>query len=69
MTLEQWMKENHHDDATFGDLVGRDRSQISRIRRGKSTPPDDLKILIAEKTAGAIPVTAWFPALPETRVA
>lgn len=62
MTLEQWMADNNLDDKSFGLLVGRDRSQIYRIRKGKSRPSDDLKQTIAEKTGGAVPLTAWFQA-------
>jgi hypothetical protein len=59
-TLHEWMDANGHDDKSFGALVGRDRSQIYRIRNGTSRPSDDLKVIIAEKTAGAVPVDVWF---------
>jgi len=60
MTLQEWMDANGHDDKTFGALVGRDRSQIFRIRKGDSRPSDELKMEIARKTEGAVPLEAWF---------
>lgn len=70
MTLQEWMDEHGHDDVKFGELVGRDRSQIYRIRKGLSRPSDDLKLVIAEKTDGAVPPAAWFPeALTQDRAA
>lgn len=68
-TLEQWMKDNGHDDRSFGALVGRDRSQIFRIRRGDSRPSDELKATIAEKTGGAVPVETWFRPIEQAKVA
>lgn len=54
------MDANGHDDVKFGALVGRDRSQIYRIRKGHSRPSDELKAAIADKTSGAVPVETWF---------
>lgn len=54
------MDANGHDDKTFGALVGRDRSQIYRIRNGQSRPSDELKAVIADKTGGGVPVEEWF---------
>ena len=63
------MIANGLDDKSFGKLVGRNRSQIYRIRNGQSRPSDELKALIAKKTKGAVPVESWFPALPKARAA
>ena len=69
MTLDDWMKANGHDDKSFGALVGRDRSQIYRIRNRASRPSDDLKQKIAEVTGGAIPIETWFSQPPTEQAA
>ena len=48
------------DDEAFAALVGRDRSQISRVRRGKSRPSDDLKAEIVRATGNQVPLESWF---------
>jgi len=42
MTLSDWMSHKGLDDASLGELVGRDRTRISRIRRGLSLPSFEL---------------------------
>jgi hypothetical protein len=69
MKLQAWMDANGHDDNAFGALVGRDRSQIYRIRKGLSRPSDELKVTIAEKTAGAVPIDEWFDAVAQDEAA
>lgn len=63
------MAANGHDDNTFGALVGRDRSQIYRIRKGTSRPSDELKALIAQKTGGEVPPAVWFEGLGQDQAA
>lgn len=63
------MDANEQDDKTFGLLVGRDRSQIYRIRNGTSRPSDELKAIIADKTAGEVPVDVWFNGAPKAQAA
>jgi hypothetical protein len=69
MTLQEWMEANGHDDVKFGQLVGRNRSQIYRIRNGLSRPSDHLKLVIADKTGGAVPIEAWFAAPAKAKAA
>lgn len=63
------MAAHDHDDVSFGALVGRDRSQIYRIRNGGSRPSDALKVKISEVTKGAVPPEAWFRDVPEQAAA
>lgn len=63
------MADNGHDDNSFGALVGRDRSQIYRIRKGQSRPSDELKASIAEKTEGGVPLEVWFAPAHQERAA
>ena len=63
------MADNGHDDNSFGALVGRDRSQIYRIRKGRSRPSDDLKATIAQTTGGAVPLETWFTPPVQDRAA
>lgn len=63
------MTANGQDDKSFAKLVGRNRSQIYRIRKGHSQPSDELKVTIAKKTNGAVPLEVWFPKIPQRRAA
>lgn len=52
--LGRWMIANQQDDETFAKLVGSDRTNVSRIRRGKQRPSWDLAAKIHEATKGAV---------------
>lgn len=59
MTLQDWMKSQGLDDAALAERVGiLSRSQISRIRRGKSKPKAEAAKLLAEITE--IPVASFL---------
>ena len=62
MTLQQWMDERALKDEPMAKLIGGvTRSQISRIRRGVSTPQIPLANRLQELTG--IPATSFFPSL------
>lgn len=46
-------------DADFGARIGRDRSMVSKLRRGMLRPTLDLAATIERETAGAVPIKAW----------
>lgn len=57
--LETYMKKAGIGDADFAARVGRDRSMISKVRRGRTRPTLDLAALIETETGGAVPMQAW----------
>ena len=53
--------EPDRTDAQWADLFGISRSHFTEIRNGTAFPSKSLMVRIAEKTAGRVPVIAWFP--------
>ena len=47
-------------DADFAVAIGRDRSIVSKIRRGVNRPTLDLAAVIEAETKGAVPMQAWI---------
>ncbi len=54
MTLQEFMTANDLDDVTFGALVGKDRSTVSRWRRGETKPSWNEFPLISRVTKGRV---------------
>ena len=60
--LDRWMTDNEWDDAKMAEAIGRDRSQVSRIRRGLSGASKDTALKLATITG-----IAWHHFIePET---
>jgi hypothetical protein len=59
MTFADWLTKQGLDDAAAGRLFARDRSHISKLRRGKQRPSYDLMLLIAKVSKGAVGLETW----------
>lgn len=53
------MEREGIDDPTFASMIGRDRSIVSKLRRGIITPTLDIAAKIERITSGAVPMQAW----------
>jgi DNA-binding transcriptional regulator YdaS (Cro superfamily) len=49
-------------DADFAALIGRDRTMVSKLRRGILRPTLDVAAAIEAATEGAVPMQAWVVA-------
>lgn len=67
--LGTWMSDNGKRDEDLAPLLGRDRSVVSRLRRGELRPTHELMEKIAEVTGGKVLPNDWFDTLPAKRVA
>ena len=54
MTLQEFMEREKLDDAAFGALVGKDRSVVSRWRRGLTRPDWPMLPVIEKATRGDV---------------
>lgn len=54
MKLTAYLEEHDLSDADFGALIGKDRTTVSRIRRGVLMPTPELMRVIMDVTAGAV---------------
>lgn len=57
--LALYMAQKQITDAQMAQMVKRDRSIISKIRRGQMRPSLEMAGLIEEVTNGAVPMQAW----------
>lgn len=57
--LDVYMKERAVGDAEFAVLIARDRSMVSKLRRGVVRPTLDVAAAIESATQGAVPMQAW----------
>jgi hypothetical protein len=57
--LDSYLTDNKIKEADFGPLIGRDRSMVSKLRRGIVRPSIDLADVIERVTGGAVPLKAW----------
>lgn len=64
--LDAYLTDRKIKDADFAPLIGRDRSMVSKLRRGIVRPTIDLADAIERATDGAVPMKAWVepPAEP-----
>jgi DNA-binding transcriptional regulator YdaS (Cro superfamily) len=60
--LDAYMKKQDVGDAAFAALIKRDRSMVSKLRRGVVRPTIDLAAAIETATDGAVPMQAWATA-------
>ena len=64
MRLQQFFDEQELDDASFAELVGVDRSTISRVRRGEFFPSWKLAAKIRSATGGKVTADDFLRAEP-----
>lgn len=57
--LDTYLKKAGIGDADFGARISRDRSMVSKLRRGVLRPTLDLAAAIEAQTGGAVPMQAW----------
>jgi len=57
--LDDYMKREKVSDADLSAEIGRDRSIVSRLRRGKITPTLEIAAAIEKATDGRVPMASW----------
>lgn len=67
--LDTYLKQSAIGDADFAGLIGRDRSMVSKLRRGVVRPTLDVAAAIERSTDGAVPMQAWADSSPEQAAA
>jgi hypothetical protein len=65
MQLSAYMAANGLNDQGMADLLGCDRSYVTKLRRPNAAPAPPMMALIAEKTDGSVLPNDWFPSLQE----
>jgi len=58
--LADWMRRNGVRDNDIAKVVGRDRSIVSRIRRGELVPTLSVAVAIERLTGGEVPTHSWI---------
>lgn len=58
------MRQAGMDDAAFGEMIGKDRTTVSRIRRGVLRPTLDVAASIEAATNGAVTMNSWIETSP-----
>lgn len=51
MKLQTYMTKKRLDDTAFGEIIGKDRTMVSKYRRGKVVPPLEIIAKIEDATA------------------
>lgn len=57
--LDVYMKREKVSDADLSAKINRDRSIVSRLRRGKITPTLEIAAAIEKATKGRVPMASW----------
>jgi DNA-binding transcriptional regulator YdaS (Cro superfamily) len=57
--LQTYMKKQKVGDAALAALINRDRSMVSKLRRGVVRPTLDVAAAIETATEGGVPMQAW----------
>lgn len=57
--LDNYMKQEKVSDADLSATIGRDRSIVSRLRRGKITPTLEIAAAIEKATKGHVTMASW----------
>jgi transcriptional regulator with XRE-family HTH domain len=67
MSLADWMTANGLDDETLAEKANVTRATISRLRRGKQKPGDQLAATLFSLTGGQVTPNDFYdlPELPE----
>lgn len=58
--LDAYLRDAEIGDADFAPLIGRDRSMVSKLRRGIVRPTLDLAAVIERVTEGRVPMHSWI---------
>lgn len=61
MKLAEYLSLSGLSDAQFANLIGRDRTSVSRLRRGETRPDWDTMQEIARHTKGAVTPNDFLP--------
>lgn len=68
--LDTYLKREKIGDAEFAPLIERDRSMVSKLRRGIVRPTIDLADAIEKATGGEVPMKSWVqPEQPQQAAA
>jgi plasmid maintenance system antidote protein VapI len=65
MTLEQFMRETGTSDTALAQAIGRDRTFVSRLRRGLVKPSLDTAVAIERFSDGAVRAGDFIPLAPQ----
>ena len=57
--LQDYMDRQKISDADISAKIGRDRTIVSRIRRGKMLPSLEIAAAIERATKGKVPMKSW----------
>jgi transcriptional regulator with XRE-family HTH domain len=68
-TLAQWMRANDLGDAQVAEMVGFDRSTISRVRRGDVLPSWELAAALYKVSHYAVSPVTFLPKTARTKAA
>ncbi|MFV1919159.1 hypothetical protein VPH46_06970 [Sphingomonas sp. MJ1 (PH-R8)] len=66
--LDAYLNRERIKDADFAPLIGRDRSMVSKLRRGLVRPTLELADRIEQKTNGEVPIRSWLSAPADQQV-
>ena len=69
MKLEEWMHENKVSDADLAGRVGRDRTIISKLRKGQIKPSLEVLVAVTRITEGQVTVNDFMPEQPPDEAA
>lgn len=61
MKLEEWMQNNSVSDADLAGRVGRDRTIISKLRKGQIKPSIKVLLAITRLTDGQVTIEDFMP--------
>jgi ribosome-binding protein aMBF1 (putative translation factor) len=60
--LASYMDREGINDADFAPRIGRDRSMVNKLRRGRARPTLELAAMIERETGGEVPMASWVGA-------
>jgi hypothetical protein len=59
IALDTYLRERSISDAEFGAIINRDRTIVSKLRRGVLLPTLEVAGAIEVATDGQVPMQAW----------
>lgn len=62
--LDAYLKAANIGDADFAIRIGRDRTLVSKLRRGLLKPTLEIAGKIEAESGGAVPMQAWIELAP-----
>jgi hypothetical protein len=60
LSLDEWMKEDGLDDGRVGEMVGKDRTTVYRVRIGKTKPSFDFIDAMVTASGGKVQPNSFF---------